>query len=77
MNKHVQIRNIPESKHRKLKARAAMRGMTITDYVERLIDRDLQKPSWAEIASIIEQMPTHASQGETPSESVRTNRDEA
>jgi antitoxin FitA len=77
MNKFVQIRNIPEAKHRKLKARAAERGMTITDYVERLIDRDLQKPSWAEIGAMIDRLPTHVSNGETPSESVRIGRDEA
>ena len=49
MNKFVQIRNIAESKHRKLKARAATSGMTITDYVERLIDRDLERPTTAEL----------------------------
>ena len=77
MNKYVQIRNLTETKHRKLKARAAMRGMTITDYVERLIDRDLEKPSWAEIASLVAQLPTLSAKGETPAQSVRTNRDEA
>ncbi|NMD07546.1 MAG: hypothetical protein GYA66_06170 [Phyllobacteriaceae bacterium] len=76
MNKHVQIRNLPEAKHRKLKARAAMRGMTITDYVERLIDRDLEKPSWAEVASMIEKLTPSVTAGESPSESVRKNRDE-
>ena len=76
MNKHVQIRNLPETKHRKLKARAAMRGMTISDYVERLIDRDLEKPSWAEVASMIEKLPPSVIAGESPSESVRKNRDE-
>lgn len=45
MNKMVQIRNLPEKAHRKLKARAASEGMTITDYVTRLIDRDLEKPT--------------------------------
>jgi antitoxin FitA len=49
MNKHVQIRNLQEAKHRKLKSRAAECGMTITDYVERLIDRDLERPTMAEI----------------------------
>jgi antitoxin FitA len=77
MNKHVQIRNVPDTKHRKLKVRAAQEGMTITDYVQRLIDRDLQKPSWAEIAAIIEKRPTHVSKGETPTESIRAGRDEA
>jgi antitoxin FitA len=49
MNKHVQIRNVPDAKHRKLKARAAERGMTITDYVKQLVDRDLERPTMAEL----------------------------
>jgi plasmid stability protein len=51
MNKMIQIRNVPEKLHRKLKARAAAEGMTLTDYVARLIDRDLAKPSLAEMAA--------------------------
>jgi antitoxin FitA len=49
MNKHVQIRNVPDAKHRKLKARAAERGLTITDYVKQLVDRDLERPTMAEL----------------------------
>ena len=51
MNKMIQIRNVPEKLHRKLKARAAAEGMTLTDYVARLIDRDLAKPSLSEMAA--------------------------
>lgn len=48
MNKMIQIRNVPEKLHRKLKARAAAEGMTLTDYVAALIKRDLQRPSASE-----------------------------
>lgn len=48
MNKHVQIRDMPEPLHRKLKVRAAERGMSISEYLKRLIDADLKKPSWEE-----------------------------
>ncbi len=75
MNKHVQIRNIAESKHRKLKARAAAQGMTITDYVERLIDRDLAKLTWAEIAERAHTLPP-VNMKETSAETVRAVRDE-
>ena len=57
MNKHVQIRNISDAIHRKLKVRAAERGMTVTDYVKRLIESDLAKPDWHEIARRIQAMP--------------------
>jgi antitoxin FitA len=51
MYKHVQIRNLQESKHRKLKARAAEHGLTITDYVKQLLDRDLERPSMKELVA--------------------------
>lgn len=57
MNKMVQIRNLPEKTHRKLKARAASEGLTITDYVTRLITRDLEKPSIREWLKMVESRP--------------------
>jgi antitoxin FitA len=33
MKKMIQVRNVPESLHRKLKARAAMMGMSLSDYL--------------------------------------------
>jgi plasmid stability protein len=33
MSKMVQIRNVPDSLHRKLKARAADSGQTLSDYL--------------------------------------------
>jgi predicted nucleic acid-binding protein len=38
MNRHVQIREIPEEAHRKLKARAAAEGLSMSDYLKRLIE---------------------------------------
>jgi plasmid stability protein len=46
MNKHIQIREIPEKMHRTLKARAAEEGLSLSDYLKRLIERDLKRPSW-------------------------------
>jgi hypothetical protein len=48
MNKMLQVRSLPAASHRRLKARAALEGMTLSDYVKRLIERDLQKPSMKE-----------------------------
>jgi plasmid stability protein len=43
MSKTVQIRNVPDALHRKLKARAADSGQTLSDYLlaelERLVAR--------------------------------------
>jgi plasmid stability protein len=45
MNKMIQIRNVPEKLHRKLKARAAAEGMTLTDYLRGEIERLATKPT--------------------------------
>ncbi|HEX2592762.1 MAG TPA: hypothetical protein VHL34_14770 [Rhizomicrobium sp.] len=43
MSKMIQLRNVPEGLHRKLKARAAESGMTLSDYLileaKKLADR--------------------------------------
>ena len=49
MNKYIQIREIPEETHRALKARAASEGMSMSDYLKRMIERELKRPDWASI----------------------------
>lgn len=41
----VQVKNLEESLHEELRARAAAQGATISDYVLELIRRDLRTPS--------------------------------
>ncbi len=73
MNKHIQIREIPDETHRKLKARAAAEGMSMSDYLKRLIERDLNRPDWASIkARLAETSPS----GVSSDEIVRMVRDE-
>ena len=43
--KAIQIRNAPASMHRKLKARAAAEGMSMSAYVKRELERLLATPS--------------------------------
>ncbi len=45
MSKMVQIRNVPDSLHRKLKARAAVEGMSLSDYLMAEILRSTERPS--------------------------------
>jgi plasmid stability protein len=49
MNKHVQVRSLPEPVHRQLKGRAAAEGLSISEYVKRLIEREMKKPTWDEM----------------------------
>ena len=39
MSRMVQIRNVPDALHRKLKARAADSGQTLSDYLLRELER--------------------------------------
>ncbi len=75
MNKHVQIRNMAEAKHRKLKARAAAQGMTITDYVKMLVDRDIERPTHAELVERARRL-VDANIGLSSVEEVRRHRDD-
>jgi hypothetical protein len=47
----VQIRNMPEATHRKLKARAAEAGMSLSDYLLAECTRVAEIPTWAEMRS--------------------------
>lgn len=46
---HIQIRNVPEALHRKLKVRAAEAGMTLSDYLLREVERAADRPTIAEL----------------------------
>ena len=41
---HIQIRNVPPDLHRKLKARAAEAGMTLSDYLLREVEIAAETP---------------------------------
>jgi len=49
MKKMIQIRHVPEPVHRKLKARAALEGMPLSDYLLAEIRRLAERPTLAEI----------------------------
>ncbi len=48
MSKMIQIRNVPEDLHRRLKVRAARAGMTLSDYLLSEIEQVADKPSLRE-----------------------------
>jgi hypothetical protein len=51
----VQIRNVPEDLHRKLKARAALAGMSISEYLLREIEKSLAGPTPEELLQRLRQ----------------------
>ena len=49
MSTMVQIRNVPSDLHRQLKARAALEGMSLSDYLLREVRRVVERPTLEEI----------------------------
>lgn len=49
MSVMVQIRNVPVDLHRQLKARAALEGMSLSDYLLREVRSAVERPSVEEI----------------------------
>lgn len=49
MSKMIQLRNVPDNLHRTLKARAAMAGMSLSDYLLSEIKELEERPTLAEL----------------------------
>ena len=48
MSKTIQLRNVPDALHRKLKAGAALEGMTLSDYLIAQLRRSAEGPTLRE-----------------------------
>jgi plasmid stability protein len=70
----IQIRNVPDTLHRRLKARAALAGMSLSDYLLEEIREVAGRPTLGELRSRLEQrapvIPSVA-----PADLVRRDRD--
>jgi antitoxin FitA len=76
MGRMVQIKDVPDDVHRILKARAALAGLTLTEYARRSLEDAARRPSrdelFADLATI-EPVVT----GETAAEALARIRDDA
>jgi len=70
----IQIRNVPEETHRRLKARAAMEGMSMSDYILRELEKLAAMPTLKELAERIAELPP-VELKESAAEAVRKLRD--
>lgn len=74
MSVMIQIRNVPEDLHRRLKARAAMAGMSLSDYLLREIRQVAERPTLDELrARLASRRGTTLSI--SPAEVIRAERD--
>ena len=70
----IRIRNVPEPLHRRLKARAAMEGVSVSRYVLREIERSLERPTRRELLEAIASQPEREL-NPPPAEILREERD--
>lgn len=49
MSRMIQVRNVPDALHRSLKARAAMAGMSLSDYLLLEIKEIVERPTVTEL----------------------------
>ncbi len=49
MSKMIQVRNVPDDVHRRLKTRAAAAGLSLSDYVKRDLESAASQPTIDEI----------------------------
>jgi len=50
MSKMIQIRNVPDALHRKLKSRAALEGVSLSDLLLKEIEQVAERPTVKELA---------------------------
>jgi plasmid stability protein len=55
MSKMIQLRHVPDALHRRLKARAAMAGLPLSDFLIREVRKIAEHPSAEEMAERLRQ----------------------
>jgi plasmid stability protein len=74
MSTMIQIRHVPDPLHRKLKARAALEGKSLSDYLLREIRRVAERPTTEEIMERLARLP-RVSPRVPPAQVIREERD--
>jgi hypothetical protein len=74
MSRMIQLRHVPEDLHRKLKARAAVAGLSLSGYLLAEIRRVAERPTVAELRSRLAQR-TPVSLKVSPIKAIRAERD--
>ena len=74
MSKMIQIRNVPDTVHRRLKSRAALEGMSLSEYLLAEVRRAAERPSLSEIRQRLAQR-SPVELGVSPTQALREERD--
>ena len=73
MSTMIQIRNVPDDLHRRLKARAAMAGMSLSDYLLKEIREVAKRPTMEEMRARLASR-SRVEHGESAADAVRAIR---
>ena len=74
MPKMIQIRNVPDDLHKKLKVRAAELGMTLSDYLLKEAEQAVERPTLQEMMDrLAKKKPVQLD--EDPVVTIRRHRD--
>jgi plasmid stability protein len=74
MQTMIQIRNVPAALHRQLKSRAALAGMSLSDYLLKEMRQVAERPTTDELRARLRGR-TEATLSLSPAEAVRAERD--
>jgi plasmid stability protein len=70
----IQLRNVPDALHRALRARAALAGMSLSDYLRTELERTIEQLPAAELRARLAALEPAAVR-ESPAKAVRRERD--
>jgi len=70
----IQIRNVPDALHRKLKSRAALAGMSLSEYLLSEVRRVAERPTLEEMRARLQSLP-EVKVSISPAEVIRAERD--
>lgn len=54
----IQIRNVPSDIHRRVKARAALAGMSMSEYILRELQKSLERPTRQQLLAKVASLPS-------------------
>jgi plasmid stability protein len=74
MSKMIQLRNVPDALHRKLKARAASEGLSLSDYLIREVRKSAELPTLDEMRKRLAARPV-LNLSPSPTEILREERE--
>lgn len=74
MSTMIQIRNVPDALHRRLKSRAALAGMSLSDYLLVQIREVAERPTMEELRARLQSRPS-VTPSLAPADAVRAERE--